>query len=182
MLLLTFLAFLSALGAAPARAADGVPRRGEEGAEQGAVAAGSAQRLRHFNMAEPHPIAARWTAFGRGRESASFPAIEDPRSPPPDNVHPIEARAPEAALEAAPEDAPEAAPRLNVPPSRTSGRRSTVFCRRTRTGRLARQVRRHARNRSRTPRTHTPKHRRRCTTFHHRGASSSIRNPQLIRR
>ena len=39
-----------------------------------------ADRLLHFNMTEPHPIAARWTAFGLGRESASFPAIEEPRS------------------------------------------------------------------------------------------------------
>jgi hypothetical protein len=36
-----------------ARAADGAPRRDEEGAEPGAAAAGSAQRLLHFNMAEP---------------------------------------------------------------------------------------------------------------------------------
>ena len=39
-----------------------------------------------------HPITARWTAFGRGRASASLPAIENPRSPPTVNVHPIEAR------------------------------------------------------------------------------------------
>ena len=48
-------AWSSGRRAAPASgAADGEPRRGEEGAEQGAAAAGSAQRLIHFNMVERH--------------------------------------------------------------------------------------------------------------------------------
>ncbi len=46
-----------------------MPRRGEEGAEQGAAAAGSAQRLLHFNMAEPPlhlPLLARLVVAQQG--------------------------------------------------------------------------------------------------------------------
>jgi len=55
-------------------------------------------------------ITARSTALSGGRASASVPAIEDPCSSLPVNVHPIEVRGPGCAREAVPEVVPEAAP------------------------------------------------------------------------